>query len=64
MTTGLNAQQYLQRYISKPMGMRYFRFGLNKRDQARVAINTTTGLDSAPVTERLPEYWARIRTKR
>jgi CubicO group peptidase (beta-lactamase class C family) len=47
VTTGLNAQQYLQRYISKPMGMRYFRFGLTKRDQPRVAINTTTGLDNA-----------------
>jgi CubicO group peptidase (beta-lactamase class C family) len=53
VTTGLNAQQYLQRYISKPMGMRYFRFGLNKRDQANVAINTTTGLDSAPVNRAL-----------
>jgi CubicO group peptidase (beta-lactamase class C family) len=43
LTTGLDAQQYLQRYISKPMGMRYFRFGLTQRDQARVAINATTG---------------------
>ena len=53
VTTGLNAQQYLQRYISKPMGMRYFRFGLSKRDQAKVAINTTTGLDIAPVNRAL-----------
>lgn len=49
VTTGLDAQQYLQRYISKPMGMRYFRFGLTKKDQARVAINRTTGLDIAPI---------------
>jgi len=53
VTTGLNAQQYLQRYISKPLGMRYFRFGLNKRDQANVAINTTTGLDVAPINRAL-----------
>jgi CubicO group peptidase (beta-lactamase class C family) len=47
VTTGLDAQQYLHRYISKPMGMRYFRYGLNKRDQAHVAINTVTGLNSS-----------------
>lgn len=46
VTTGLNAQQYLDKHIRKPMGMRYFRYGLTKRDQAGVAINTTTGLDS------------------
>jgi CubicO group peptidase (beta-lactamase class C family) len=46
LTTGLSAQQYLQRYISKPMDMRYFRFGLTKRDQAQAAVNYTTGLDS------------------
>ncbi len=46
VTTGLDAQQYLNRYIRKPMGMRYFRYGLNQRDQARVAINTCTGLDN------------------
>jgi CubicO group peptidase (beta-lactamase class C family) len=45
VTTGLNAQQYLNRYISKPMGMRYFRYGLTRRDQARVAINSTSGCD-------------------
>ena len=33
VTTGLDAQQYLDRYIRKPMGMRYFRYGLTKRDQ-------------------------------
>jgi len=53
LTTGLNAQQYLQRYISKPMGMRYFRFGLTKRDQANVALNTTTGLDSELINRAL-----------
>jgi CubicO group peptidase (beta-lactamase class C family) len=43
VTTGLDAQQYLHRYISKPMGMRYFRFGLTQRDQKKVAVNATTG---------------------
>ncbi|MEP5763251.1 MAG: serine hydrolase domain-containing protein [Halieaceae bacterium] len=45
VTTGLNAQQYLDRYIRKPMGMRYFRYGLPKRDQAAVAVNSVTGLN-------------------
>jgi CubicO group peptidase (beta-lactamase class C family) len=53
LTTSLNAQQYLDRYIRNPMGMRYFRFGLTKRDQTSVAINTTTGLNSAPVNRAL-----------
>lgn len=53
VTSGLDAQQYLYRYIAKPMGMRYFRFGLNKRDQAGVAINTATGLDSSLINRAL-----------
>ena len=53
ITTGLDAQQFLYRYISKPMGMRYFRFGLNKRDQPHVAVNTATGLDSSLINRAL-----------
>ncbi|MEZ5503378.1 MAG: serine hydrolase domain-containing protein [Halioglobus sp.] len=53
LTTGLNAQQYLNRYLRKPMGMRYFRYGLTAREQAAVAINTTTGLDSDLVNRAL-----------
>lgn len=53
ITTGLNAQQYLDRYIRKPMGMRYFRYGLTQRDQANVAINTSTGIDSALINRAL-----------
>jgi len=53
VTTGLDAQQYLDRYIRKPMGMRYFRYGLTKRDQARVAINTCTGLDNVLINRAL-----------
>lgn len=43
VTTGLTTQQYLHRHISKPMGMRYFRYGLTKRDQDSAAINAVTG---------------------
>ncbi len=53
ITTGLDAQQYLHRYISKPMGMRYFRYGLNKQDQSHVAVNTVTGLNSALIDRAL-----------
>jgi CubicO group peptidase (beta-lactamase class C family) len=53
VTTGLDAQQYLDRYIRKPMGMRYFRYGLTKRDQERVAINITTGPDSTLINRAL-----------
>lgn len=53
VTTGMDAQQYLDRYIRKPMGMRYFRFGLTKRDQPRVAINRSTGLSIGAVDKAL-----------
>ena len=43
-TTGLTAQQYLDRYIRKPMGMRFFRYGLTKRDLNKAAENRFTGL--------------------
>lgn len=44
ITMGMSAQQYLKKYIADPMGMRYFRYGLTQRDQARVAVNQVTGL--------------------
>jgi len=47
VTTGEDIQAFLDRHLRKPMGMRYFRYGLDKRDQAQAAINTTTGLSSA-----------------
>lgn len=43
-TTGLTVQQYLDRYIRKPMGMRYFRYGLTKRDFPKAAEHRMTGL--------------------
>ena len=53
VTTGHNAQQFLDAHISKPMGMRYFRYGLTKKEQADVAVNTSTGLDSSLVNKAL-----------
>jgi len=44
VTTGLTVQQYMDRYIRKPMAMRYFRYGLNKADFKRAAVHRSTGL--------------------
>jgi len=44
VTTGMDIQQYMDRYIRKPMGMRYFRYGVAKRDLPRVAEHRFTGL--------------------
>ena len=49
VTTGLTIQQYLDRYIRKPMGMKYFRYGLTARDFKKAAVHRSTGL---PVTGR------------
>lgn len=53
VTTGLTAQQYLDRYIRKPMGMRYFRYGLTKREQTNVAVNAATGWDNRLINKAL-----------
>jgi CubicO group peptidase (beta-lactamase class C family) len=50
VTTGLTIQQYLDRYIRKPMGMKYFRYGLTTRDFKKAAVHRATGL---PVTGKL-----------
>jgi len=44
VTTGLTAQQYLDKHIRKPMGMRYFRYGLTQREQTHAAQDKVTGL--------------------
>ena len=54
-TTGLTVQQYLDRYIRKPLGMRYFRYGLTKRDLKKAAVNRFTGLPLGPLGPRLKE---------
>lgn len=53
VTTGMTAQQYIDRYIRKPMGMRYFRYGLTSRDREKVAVNHITGLDSELINRAL-----------
>jgi CubicO group peptidase (beta-lactamase class C family) len=52
VTTGMTAQQYLNRYIRRPMGMRYFRYGVTRRDLPRVAENRSTGLKPGPLLGR------------
>ncbi len=44
VTTGMDIQQYMDRHIRKPMGMRYFRYGVARRDLPRVAEHRFTGL--------------------
>jgi CubicO group peptidase (beta-lactamase class C family) len=46
VTTGMNPQQYLDRYIRKPMGMRYFRYGLTQREKPHAAEHAITGFNS------------------
>lgn len=43
-TTGLSIEGYLDRYIRKPLGMRFFRYGLAGRDLPLAAENRFTGL--------------------
>jgi CubicO group peptidase (beta-lactamase class C family) len=52
VTTGLDARQYLDRYIRKPMNMRYFRYGLTPRDRQRAARHYATGLAPSGGVER------------
>lgn len=52
-TTGLTVQQYLDRYIRKPLGMRFFRYGLTKRDMPKAAENRFTGLPLGPLATTL-----------
>ncbi|WP_167854959.1 serine hydrolase domain-containing protein [Mangrovimicrobium sediminis] len=49
VTTGLTAQQYMDRHFRKPLKMRYFRYGLTRRDLPRVAMNYATGLKPGPI---------------
>ena len=55
VTTGMTAQQYLKKYIADPLGMRYFRYGLTKRDEARAAINEVTGLKLSLIDNKLAQ---------
>lgn len=52
VVTGKTLNEYLDEIVRKPMGMRYFRFGLEAKDQALVARNYATGLPNLGVVER------------
>ncbi|MBT3410797.1 MAG: beta-lactamase family protein [Halieaceae bacterium] len=54
-TTGMTAQQYLSKHISRPMGMRYFRYGLTKKDMKKAAVNRFTGLPLGPLGPRIKD---------
>ncbi|QFU75242.1 class A beta-lactamase-related serine hydrolase [Halioglobus maricola] len=43
-TTGKTVSQFLNTHIRKPLDMRYFRYGLTKRDMPSAAENRFTGL--------------------
>lgn len=49
VTTGMTIQQYLKRYISDPMGMRYFSYGLPEEDRSVVALDKATGPKIGPI---------------
>ncbi|MES1928672.1 hypothetical protein SADO_05415 [Salinisphaera dokdonensis CL-ES53] len=41
--TGMSVREYLDTRLRKPMGMRYFTYGLDKRSRGRVAVNYVAG---------------------
>jgi CubicO group peptidase (beta-lactamase class C family) len=49
VTTGLNAQQYLDLHIRRPLGMTNFRYGVEKNEREFVARNYITGLPSEKI---------------
>ncbi|ETR70064.1 MAG: beta-lactamase [Candidatus Magnetoglobus multicellularis str. Araruama] len=42
--TGMNIREFLDETIKKPLGFRYFNYGLDDEDMDKVAINYSTGL--------------------
>ena len=41
--TGTGVREFLEKEIAKPMGMRFFSYGLKKKDQKLAAVNYSTG---------------------
>jgi CubicO group peptidase (beta-lactamase class C family) len=52
VVTGKTLNEYLDEVVRKPMGMKYFCYGLEKNDQSKVARNYSTGLPNIGVVER------------
>lgn len=46
VTTGKTIQQYLKEKFAAPMGMRYFTYGLGKKEREGVAANYVTGIQN------------------
>lgn len=51
VTTGKTIQEYLKEKFAEPMGMKYFSFGLAKKDQPKTAINYVTGMKNGKFIE-------------
>ena len=51
VTTGLTIQEYLQDRFAKPMGMKYFTFGLDEETQPEVAMNYVSGMRNGKLIE-------------
>ncbi|MBU0538291.1 MAG: beta-lactamase family protein [Gammaproteobacteria bacterium] len=52
VVTGKTLNEYLDEVVRKPMGMKYFRFGLERKDHSKVARNYSTGLPNIGMVER------------
>jgi CubicO group peptidase (beta-lactamase class C family) len=52
VVTGKTLNEYLDEVVRKPMGMKYFRYGLAPKDHAQVARNYSTGLPNIGAVER------------
>jgi CubicO group peptidase (beta-lactamase class C family) len=49
LTTGMDIQQYLDKYIRKPLGMKYFHYGVDKKLYDKTALNYVSGLPNGPL---------------
>jgi len=53
VTTGMDIQQYLDKVFRKPLGMKYFTYGIDKKLHARVARHYQTGLTNPKPIENI-----------
>jgi CubicO group peptidase (beta-lactamase class C family) len=51
VTTGKTIQEYMKEKFSDPMGMKYFTFGLDKKNQHKAAVNYVTGIKNGKLIE-------------
>lgn len=55
VTTGKDINAYVQQVFAKPMGMKYFRYGLNKRQLKLAATNYNTGIKNPKLVDQALE---------